>query len=206
MNQPLFLPLFSLSDITVANVRISTCTNGHFKTHVNLLPGATGIVIRLFDSKKTFVVQQKIHRNDQDSISMNNSKKLDPGNYTIKIHYLNKDGSFDTLSTITNDHTLHCTLEDDESSTPTTNNTDSNGNIVFCVLANINLIFTDSIFFTVIIPVVHVVVLIIAIPIIVIVVLERRNKGKWGPPVSIMFLVIQVALKWSKKGLHKFLK
>ena len=141
VNQPLFLPLFFLSDITVANVSFSTCKNGHFETHVNLLPGATGIVIRLFDSKKTFVVQQKIHRNDQDSILMNNSKKLDPGNYTIKIHYLNKDGSFDTLSNITNDHTLHCTLEDDESSTPTTNITDSNGNKVFCVLAIINLIF-----------------------------------------------------------------
>ena len=78
--------------------------------------------MRVFDPQKNLSLLQEIKTDNENLIVANSSKELDPGNYTVKIHYLYEDGTFDhSLSTY--DFNLSCSRVDD--ATPTTTTTTS---------------------------------------------------------------------------------
>ena len=81
--------------------------------------------MRIFDSQKNLLLSQEIKSDNKDLIVANSSKELEPGNYTVQIHYHYEDGTIDHSST--NYFNLSCSRVDDVLSTtpPTTTNQNS---------------------------------------------------------------------------------
>lgn len=114
----------------IQNLTISSCDEGYFKINAKLLPGATGIVMRVLDSQENLAFPQKIKSDDEGLIVANSSEKLKPGNYTVEIAYLNGDETIDNSSTSYQYLNLSCNNTDDVlSTTPPPTTTTQNSEI-----------------------------------------------------------------------------
>ncbi|XP_011406397.1 PREDICTED: uncharacterized protein LOC105314127 [Amphimedon queenslandica] len=120
----------------IQNLSISSCNGGYFEIKAKLLPGATGIVMRVLDSQKNLSFRQEIKCDDEGLIVANSSEKLEPGNYTVEIHYLNGDRTIDNSST--NYFNLSCSTDDVLSTTdPPSTNIPVTSIVIVCVITAI---------------------------------------------------------------------